>query len=115
MARWTERSSDEVGSSRMTRLGLRISARAMAMRWRWPPEKASGRAKAGRRVDPDLFQRLRRARVALGGAQAPARAREVPRRRSSPTLSRGESEANGSWKIICMRRLKGRSARSSIA
>ena len=97
MARWTERSSDEVGSSRMTRLGLRISARAMAMRWRWPPEKASGRAKAGRRVDPDLFQRLSRAHRRARRRSSPARAREVPRRRSSPTL---ESRRERSERVL---------------
>ena len=39
---WTETSSALVGSSQTMRAGLRASARAMAMRWRWPPENSCG-------------------------------------------------------------------------
>jgi hypothetical protein len=31
-----------VGSSSTTTLGFRIMVRAMAMRWRWPPENSCG-------------------------------------------------------------------------
>lgn len=37
-----ETSSAETGSSQMTIFGLRISARAIPMRWRWPPENSCG-------------------------------------------------------------------------
>ena len=39
---WTETSSAEVGSSRSRTSGSSISARAMATRWRWPPESWCG-------------------------------------------------------------------------
>ena len=38
----TETSSAEVGSSQMTMRGSLMSARAMATRWRWPPESWLG-------------------------------------------------------------------------
>ena len=37
-----EESSAETGSSQMISFGLRISARAMPMRWHWPPENSCG-------------------------------------------------------------------------
>ena len=39
---WIETSRAETGSSAMIRLGSTASARAMLMRWRWPPLKACG-------------------------------------------------------------------------
>ena len=39
---WTDMSSAEVGSSSTTRRGFRTMARAIAMRWRWPPENSCG-------------------------------------------------------------------------
>ena len=38
----TETSSAEIGSSQTTNSGPGISARAMPMRWRWPPENSWG-------------------------------------------------------------------------
>ena len=43
MSLWTERSSAEVGSSRTTSFGCRIMARAIARRWRCPPENSCGK------------------------------------------------------------------------
>jgi hypothetical protein len=40
---WTDTSRAETGSSATTRRGLVASARAMPMRWRWPPLKACGK------------------------------------------------------------------------
>ena len=37
-----ETSSAETGSSHITSLGSTASARAIAMRWRWPPENSCG-------------------------------------------------------------------------
>ena len=37
-----ETSSADTGSSAMISRGLRASARAMPMRWRWPPENSCG-------------------------------------------------------------------------
>ena len=39
---WIETSSAETGSSATSSFGDSISARAMAMRWRWPPENMCG-------------------------------------------------------------------------
>ena len=39
---WIETSSAETGSSATRSLGLRVSARAMPMRCRWPPENSLG-------------------------------------------------------------------------
>src|SRR6185369_3104884 len=39
---WIDTSSADTGSSQITRLGSSASARAMAMRWRWPPENSCG-------------------------------------------------------------------------
>ena len=39
---WIETSSAETGSSATSSLGLSISARAIAMRWRCPPENMCG-------------------------------------------------------------------------
>ena len=38
----TDTSSAETGSSNTTSFGRSVSARAMPMRWRWPPENSDG-------------------------------------------------------------------------
>ena len=40
---WIETSSADTGSSHTTSFGLSASARAMPMRWRWPPENSAGK------------------------------------------------------------------------
>ncbi len=39
---WIETSSAETGSSATMNFGSTASARAMPMRWRWPPENSCG-------------------------------------------------------------------------
>ena len=39
---WIETSSADTGSSQTISFGLSASARAMPMRWRWPPENSCG-------------------------------------------------------------------------
>ncbi|CFW37311.1 Protein of uncharacterised function (DUF1602) [Bordetella pertussis] len=39
---WIDTSSADTDSSAITTLGSRASARAMQMRWRWPPENSCG-------------------------------------------------------------------------
>ena len=39
---WTDTSSADVGSSSTRTSGCRTTARAIAMRWRWPPENSCG-------------------------------------------------------------------------
>ena len=73
-----------VGSSARTRSGRVTSARAMATRWRWPPESLSG-AVLGRSRQPDLLERLRR------------RARAAPPRGACSGASSGSSTF---WKHV---------------
>ena len=40
---WIETSSADTGSSPTISSGLSASARAMPMRWRWPPENSCGK------------------------------------------------------------------------
>ena len=55
----------------MMSFGRMISARAMAMRWRWPPENSWMYFSASARLQPDLGQRRRdRARAARRRAAA---------------------------------------------
>ena len=39
---WIETSSADTGSSQTISLGCEASARAMPIRWRWPPENSCG-------------------------------------------------------------------------
>jgi hypothetical protein len=40
---WIETSSAETGSSAMISFGRSASARAIPIRWRWPPENSCGK------------------------------------------------------------------------
>src|SRR6059036_2468626 len=52
-----ETSRADTGSSRTTRRGEMASARAMAMRWRWPPENSWGN-RSRERGQPDHVEEL---------------------------------------------------------
>ena len=96
---WTETSRAETGSSQMSRSGSAIRARAMLMRWHWPPENSPGRrspAASGSIPTASSISLTLAARSSL-----------VPRpqmTRGSATMSRtrrrGLSDEMGSWKII---------------
>ena len=49
---WIDTSSADTGSSPMMSLGLRASARATPMRWRWPPENWCGKLSICARLSP---------------------------------------------------------------
>ena len=90
---------------------MTASARAIATRWRWPPENSRGQRlrDSRRQADPveqvrDIARPLRPSRSARGRAAGSAIA--------SPTVIRGLSEEYGSWKTIWIER---RTARSSLA
>ena len=92
----TETSSAEVGSSATISSGSRARARAMATRWRCPPESCPGRAA---RVWPG-----RPTRSSSSSTRA-SRASRVPRRWTSSgsrriwrTVRRGLRAVEGSWK-----------------
>src|SRR5215469_9298035 len=98
----TETSSAETGSSATTRRGLVASARAMPMRWRWPPLKAcgkrcmnSGRSPTSRSSSATRSMRSRRLLMPLTNSGSPT---------LSSNVMRGLSEPKGSWKIIWMSR-----------
>ena len=71
----TETSSAETGSSQTSRRGPVASARAIATRWRCPPEKSDGNRAAVRR-EPDVGQQLPHA---LGERASPRQALHAQR------------------------------------
>src|SRR4051794_14988045 len=101
-AAWTETSSAEVTSSQTSRSGRAASARAMATRWRSPPESSTGKRSPSR---AGSFTRSRSSPTSLS-----ASARESRRRtRSGRTIEertrwRGFSDSNGFWNTIWIRR-----------
>ena len=100
----TETSSAETASSQTIRSGSAASARAMPMRWRWPPENSWGRrcsASRGRRtVSSSACDASRRGRPAMS-ARPKLR---IGSARMSRTRMRGLRLENGSWNTTCMRR-----------
>ena len=91
MSFWTERSSAEVGSSRTTSRGCRIIARAIAMRWRWPPENSCGKrlrpAGSSRTSAKACAARRSRSRREIAGSCT-----RRPSVTISPAVMRGDSE-----------------------
>ena len=96
-----ETSSIEVGSSARITRGSTASARAIATRWRWPPESSCGYfgAIAFARHEADRLEQLVHALLDPLARDDPVDAQrplEVVR-----DVLTGFSEPNGSWKIIC--------------
>ena len=60
----TETSSAEVGSSQTRNSGCVASARAIEMRWRWPPENWCGNFAMSSGRQADRLQQLADARLA---------------------------------------------------
>ena len=58
-------SSALVGSSSTMKVGSSTTARATAMRWRWPPENSCGKRKRSLGIEADIVERLDHALVAL--------------------------------------------------
>ena len=85
---------------------MSASARAMPIRWRWPPLNAcgkrrmnSGRSPTSRRSSLDAVDALLPLLTPLTSSGSPT---------MSSSVMRGLSEENGSWKIICIWRRSGR-------
>ena len=98
-----ETSSADTGSSQITSSGSRISARAMQMRWHWPPENSCGRrpvTRSASRPTAVKTSRTRRSRSALSVTPMMISGSAT----MSPMQRLGLSEAIGSWKISCRRR-----------
>ena len=98
----TETSSADTASSSTIRSGLVASARAIATRWRWPPE-ISWMARRGQRgVEADAFEQT--ARSPPGAASRSAMPWMRSGSASAPaTVARGLKAASGSWNTIWMR------------
>ena len=91
------------GSSHTMNFGRRASARAMPMRWRWPPLNSCGIAVDVLLVEPDPLEQVADRRLALPLVRH-ARARKSPSPTISPTLMRGLRLAYGSWNTTWMSR-----------
>ena len=113
---WMSTSRADTGSSSTTSRGSSTSARAMATRWRWPPDSS-----AGRRLVTDSARPTRSSQVT---ARRRCSARPpMPNERSgsatmSPTLIAGFSDVYGFWNtywISCrsLRRLSPRAVVTS--
>ena len=72
---WIETSSEATGSSQTSTSGCIASARAIATRWRWPPENWCGKRLAKPGVEPD-------------GIEPPSRHRLQPRPVDQPMRHR---------------------------
>ncbi len=109
----TETSSAEVTSSQISRSGSAASARAIATRWRSPPESSTGKRSATR------FGRRTRSSSSPTRASASRRDRRLSTRSGRAielrTWWRGLSDSNGFWNTIWMRRRtsSGREAASA--
>jgi len=96
------RVGDIIAEPQITSSGSRISARAMQMRWHWPPENSCGRrpiATSGSRPTAAITSRTLRSRSALSVTPVMISGSAM----MSPMRRRGLSEAIGSWKMSCRR------------
>ena len=89
----TDTSSAEVGSSQTRNSGCVASARAIEMRWRWPPENWCGNFSHVGRGQPDRLQQLGHRVAQRRRVARPGRARAAARRRC-----RAPSSAGSGWR-----------------
>ena len=99
----TETSSAETGSSAIRISGSSASARAIEMRWRWPPENWRGKASSALAGKPDEIEQLAAALVDAGARHELVHAQQLGRAPGARSCA-GLSDEYGSWKIICTRR-----------
>ncbi len=96
----TVTSSALVGSSRTSTRGSTESARAIATRWRWPPESWCGYRPRHLGVEADLGEQrgdARRRPLARGTILCARRGSAIV----EPIRARGSSDVVGSWNTIC--------------
>ena len=103
----TERSSADVGSSSRMNSGSSAMARAIAMRWRWPPENSCGKRDRILAGMPALVS-ASSTRSWRAFLLSPSLLTIRPSSMIWPIDMRGLSEENGSWNTTCMRDLNGR-------
>ena len=104
----TERSRAEVGSSSTTSCGLEDHGAGDGDALALAAGELVRVAVARGGIEPDLLERPGGARVALARVSAGSWTSR-PSVTISPTVRRGESEPNGSWKTTCSSRRSGRS------
>src|SRR6266850_3335848 len=68
---WTETSSAETDSSQIRTSGRRVSARAIAILWRWPPENSCGYLANESAARPTLSSSSRRSEEHTSELQSP--------------------------------------------
>src|SRR6185437_11438141 len=103
---WIDTSSEATASSSRSTRGSAASARAIATRWRWPPESAPGTALSWRSSRPTWSPSS-----ATRAARSPAVRSKCRRRTSSmhdAGVWRGSSELYGSWNTIWVSRPRRR-------
>ena len=100
---WTERSSAEVGSSSRMNSGSSAIARAIARRWRWPPENSCGKREVMVSGRPASRSAALHPLEPVASALAPMPLTISPSSMIWRTDMRGLSEENGSWNTICIR------------
>ncbi len=108
-----ETSSAETGSSQTMSSGSSTSARAIEIRWHWPPENSCGRrrmTRSGSRPTACNTVRTRDSRSPRSLMPAITSGSAM----MSPIRRRGFSEAIGSWKMSCTRR-RSRRSRSPLS
>ena len=108
-----ETSSAEMGSSATMNSGSMTSARAMPIRWRWPPENSWGKREANSGSRPTSC----RASITFSCRSFWSLYRWWLSRPSATmysTLARSFRDAMGSWKIICTLRMTSRSSSLGI-
>ncbi|OAR26767.1 hypothetical protein A8W25_00175 [Streptomyces sp. ERV7] len=101
---WTETSRAETGSSAMTRRGPVARARAIPMRWAWPPENSCGKRSICSGMSPtSSISSAARRRASAAELPCTRRGSEMMR----ATVWRGLREECGSWKTIWISRRSG--------
>ena len=92
---WIETSSAATDSSRISTRGSAASARAIATRWRWPPESARGSARIWRSSRPTSSPSSRDARPPLAPGVTRRGAAAAPRRASLARSGAGRGWSTG--------------------
>ena len=109
---WIETSSADTGSSETMKSGLTRERARDADALPLAARELVRIARRGVGGQADALEQLADARAALA-PRPRARATRSGSPTMRPTLCRGLSDANGSWKTICIRRRSGRSSASS--
>ena len=109
---WIDTSSADTGSSAISSFGSSASARAMAMRWRCPPENSCGYLAASALDRPTVASNSATKRVRSARPRS-LRLMSSGSRTISPMRCFGLSDEYGSWNTICIQRRCSRPGRAA--